>query len=300
MPVEVSGMLPAPLVIAGLDGLARSYAPPATTDAGFGNGHRSAALLAGLYLIEEGLAEPQAAAPIRTLVEHLSRIPACAPLEPEPSAPHELDRLLTALARSLGTSESHGAIFPTFALRVFRERPDLITRTRVEGLLRMAEAYAPTEPPPTPPADPPFVAGRWADEALEAFVGSAQAYRGRFQGYTGHVLTYAQAVLDLHDLGYRDLARLAEMGCRQHVAKCLLGPTGPYSQLAFPVTEPTPQLIRPDLSPFWLAHPSAPNFAQGLGHVIKYAYAFTCLCRRATDPGSIARARELYFLVAWG
>jgi hypothetical protein len=293
-------MLPDQHLVAGLDALVRSYVPPASKDDGFGNGHRGAAMLSGMYLIREGLVEPGAEATIGGLVEHFSRIPVCAPMTPEAPAPQELERLLSALTRSLGTSESHGTIFPAFALRVFRERPDLITRTRIDGLVRMAEAYAPADPLADPPADRPFDAGRWADQSLQAFVASAEAYRGRFQGYTGHVLTFAQAVQDLHDLGYHDLTRRAAMGCRQHFANCRLGPTGPNHQMAFEVKEPSPQPIRPDLAPFWQGYPVRPDSAKGLGHIIKYAYAFISLCRRATDPGIVARARELYFLVAWG
>jgi hypothetical protein len=293
-------MLPDQHLVAGLDALARSYGPPASKDDGFGNGHRGAAMLAGCFMIKEGLAEPEVEAPIRTLVEYFSRIPVAAPMEPEAAAPRELDRLLSALARALGTSESHGAIFPAFALRVFRERPDLITPTRIDGLVRLAEAYTHPEPVEVPASDRPFDAGAWANQALEAFSGSAQAYRGRFQGYTGHILTFAQAVQDLHELGYRDLARRAEVGCRVHFANCQLGPSGPNNQLIFPVKEATPQPIRPDLAPFWLDCRFSPDSAKGLGHIIKYAYAFLALCRRATDPALIARARELYFLVAWG
>jgi hypothetical protein len=293
-------MLPTHHLVAGLDALSRSYAPPASKDAGFGDGHRGAAMLAGYYMFKDGLAEAPAEAPIRALVEHFSKLPLAAPLPPEASSPRELDRLLAALARAFGTNEAHGVIFPTFALRVFRERPDLITRTRIDGLVRMAEAYTPAEPLDITPLDRPFAAGAWADLALETFVGSAQAYRGRFQGYTGHVLTFAQAVHDLHALGYEDLARRAEMGCRAHFANCLLGPSGPNHQLAFAVKEPQPQPVRPDLSRFWQDNPHGPGFAQGLGHVIKYAYAFNALSRVATSAEILARARELYFLVAWG
>ncbi len=292
-------MPPDSYLCAGLDALARSH-PTATAESGFGNGHRAAALLSTYFLFQDGLVEPQAEAPIRALADHWTRLPLFAPRDPEPPAPEDLGRLVLALGRACGTDQAHGVIFPSLALRAFRQRPDLITRTRIDGLMHMAEAYIPAKAFAQPQSGQRFDPGAFADEVLAGFVGSAKAYGGRFQGYSFHVLTFGQAILDLRAAGCTDLAIRAEPGFRRYLADCQLGPQGPNHHMAFPVTDPSPQMIRPEQAGFWLSLSSGPEFAEGLGHILKYAYAFTALGRLATDAEGLARARELYYLSAWG
>ncbi len=292
-------MLPEHYLVAGLDALARSHPTPAS-EPGFGDGHRGAALLSAYFILKDDLIEAQAEAPMRALADHFTKLPVFAPLPPEPSAPRELDRLLSALARSFGTDQAHGVIFPSLALRALHQRPDLITRSRIDGLLRIAEAYTLEEPSSDPLPDRPFAAGAFADQVLAGFVASTQAFRGFFQGGPFHILTFGQAVQDLNALGYIDLARRAETGFRVMLANCLLGPSGPKPGLAFPVTDPSPQSVRPDQAAFWQPLPWGPEFAKGLGHIIKYAYAFNALSRHATDADGLARARAQYYLSAWG
>ncbi len=294
-------MLPDRFLVAGLDALARSHPTP-DSEPGFGNGHRAAAMLSAYFMLKDGLTEDQAEAPIQALAEHWTKWPVFAPMPLEPEAPHELDRLLSALSRAFGTDQAHGVIFPSLALRAFRQRPDLITRSRIDGLIRIAEAYTPKVPFADAPPAQPFAPGDFANQVLAGFVSSTQAYRGFFQGGPFHLLTFGQAVQDLHAMGYVDLTRRAEVGFRAMLANSLLGASGPNPGLAFPVKDPTPQSVRPDQAPFWLPLPSlwGPGFAEGLGHVIKYAYAFISLCQRATDADGLARAREQYYLSAWG
>jgi hypothetical protein len=166
--------------------------------------------------------------------------------------------------------------------------------------VRIAEAYRITRPFADPQTELPFNAGSFADEVLAGFAAAAQAYRGCFQGYSFHLLTFGQAVHDLHALGYVDLARRAELGFRAYLAQCLLGPRGPNHHMAFPVKDPPAQMIRPDQAAFWLPLTWGPEFAKGLGHILKYAYAFITLGQQATDAEGLARARELYYLSAWG
>jgi hypothetical protein len=292
-------MLPERYLIAGLDALVRSHPTP-EAEPGFGNGHRAASMISAYFLFKDGLTEAEAEAPIRALADHWLAWPIFAPMPQEPAAPGELERLLSALSRSCGGDAAHGVIFPSLALRAFSERPDLITRSRIDGLMHIAEAYTLKEPLAEPLPARPFPVGAFADQVLAGFVASTVAYRGVFQGGPFHVLTFGQAVQDLQALGHVDLARRAEVGFRACLANYLLGPKGPNPALAFPVTDPQPQSVRPDQARFWLSLTWGAEFAQGLGHVIKYAYAFNALCRRATDSDGVARAREQYYLSAWG
>jgi len=293
-------MLPEHYLTAGLDALARSHPTP-DAGKGFGDGHRGAAMLSAWFMFEDGLIDARAEAPIRKLADHWLGWPLFAPMPPEPAAPHELDRLLAALSRSMVTYQSHGVIFPSLALRAFKQRPDLITPSRIAGILRIAEAYTPTEPPAEPLPPPPYAAGPFADEVLAGFVVSATAYRGFFQGYSGHILTHGQAIHDLHACGHGNLARKAEPAFRAYIADCALGLKGPNNVLNFAVAESPTKSIRPDHADLWLSLTwSGADFAKGLGHILKYAYAFTSLSRHATDAAGLARAREMYFVTAWG
>ena len=56
-------VLPEHYLIAGLDALARSHPTP-TAESGFADGHRAAAMLSAYFMVNDGLVEARAEAPI--------------------------------------------------------------------------------------------------------------------------------------------------------------------------------------------------------------------------------------------
>jgi hypothetical protein len=289
-------MLPDRYLESGADALARSFATPAWTWDQFMDGHRGACMLAGYFLLADGLVEEAAAAPIQGLLDQeWGARPLFAPLPAEPAEPGGLERLLAGLRLSMadGGHVGHNVIYPTFALRAFQRRPELITRTRVDGLLVMAKAYT-REQPATYPEAPPFAAAGFSAWVLESYLACLELHRGHGQGVTGHLLTYGQAVQDLHVLGHVALARIAERGFRDYVATALKGPSGDGASRPRKDPEPTP--VRPERASYWTRHPAG-ILESTFGHYYKYAYALLHHARTAGDAALGARALAPYYLV---
>ncbi len=289
-------MLPDRFLDRGINAIARAFVKQEWTWEQFMNGHRGAGTLAGYYLLQDGLTEDASSAPIEGILEaEWGDNPLFAPMPPEPPAPSELGTLLRLLEGAFASSGhvGHNVIYPTFALRVFRQRPDLITRTRCDGIAIMARTYSPPEPPRFPPPEP-FASRAFSAWVLESFVRCAELFRGFGQGATGHVLTYAQAVHDLQDLGYPELSRIAEAGYRDFVALVLKGPTEQDRARVQPPR--VPSVLHPELASFWKARPAG-TMEKTFAHDTKYAYALLKLCRQAQDPRLGERAQALYYLM---
>ena len=287
-------MLPDRYLDRGVNAIARAFVKPEWTWDQFMEGHRGAGTLAGYYLVADGLAEPAAAGPIKSMLDReWADRPIFAPMADEAAAPQDLDRLLAQLADAFasGGHVGHNVIYPTFALRAFRRRPDLITRTRIDGIGIMATCYAKDKPTgqtrPAPFAPVPFSA--WV---LESFVKISDIYRGFGNGVPGHLVTYGQAVVDLHDLGYADLARIAETGYRDFVANVMKGPSAQEreKQRENPKADSQPTTtMDPTLAPYWQDRPEG-IMEKTFAHETKYAYALLKHCRQANDPALTQRA----------
>jgi hypothetical protein len=279
--------------LAGLDGLARSFGSTTWTNWQMNFGHRSAALTCACYLVWEGRCERDAEPQLeRLMAREWAGMPLFAPLPEQPPAPRELERLLESLARHFGTHRhiGHDVIYQSLALRVMREHPETVTPSRVEGLLRMAEAYGNTGAPEASPSDGRHDPRDFSKWILDAFIRSTdvQLVLGH-----GHLLTFAHAVLDLYALGYTDVARRAEGGLRRFAEDCIKAKSG-VRTVERPATSYDWQ---PESRDYW-THLPAGVLERDTGHVIKYAYAFTGFCRLARDPALVAKARECYRLIA--
>jgi hypothetical protein len=295
-------MLPERMLIAGLDAVSRAYAPPHTNEQGFHIAHQGASLLSHWFMVHDRTCEPAAAAVLEPLLAGawLGQ-PDFAPRPDEAPAPAELERLLAALGSCAGTSDhaGHPIIFTSLALRAFRQQPALITRSRIEGLLRIATAMAPVSPLPSREAlaaAPELVPAELATTALDGFAASVQVYTDYFQGYSGHVLTFGCAVLDLHDLGYTEVARQAAIGYREYVRRCRQGPSGPHGQWKRPGHGVAGE--DPRTAAFWAGKPPS-YLTDGIGHFGKYTYAWLALEARTGDRAVAAEARRLMPEVLW-
>ncbi len=280
----------------GLDGLARAFDQPEWSWQRFMDGHRGASMTASWFLFADALVEP-AAAP--ALAAHLDRewgdLPLFAPRPPAPGATEELERLLALLPSAMASSGhvGHNVIYPTFALRALRQRPDLVTASRIDGLCTLARAYA-LQGPTGFPEPPPFAPQAYSRWLLGDYLAMVEATRGHGQGWSGHALTYSQAVADLYELGYTALARIAEAGVRAYVANYLAKPIGQWP--ATPREDPPPTRADPATAAYWRARPAG-TLEATFAHDPKYAYALLKHLRQAGDAGLTERAFASYYLV---
>jgi hypothetical protein len=233
-----SAASPPDLVITGLDALTRCCTAPhwywhQMARVELVNAHRGAALSATAALIEERLVEPEATAPLLALAAQCVErsLFLFVPRDPEVTSPAEQDRLILALASALRAPDhlGHETIAMAWALRAFHERPELVTRARVQGLYTMIEAFHDEGVPPSraEPAGRP-ARGCSAAWALEQLLMVDRALGPAGFGCCRHLITYGHAVLMLHALGHSQLGAVAEAGLRAFIAECLAGETGPW------------------------------------------------------------------------
>jgi hypothetical protein len=280
-------------LLTGLDGMARSFASTTWTGWQMNFGHRSAGLICACYMVREGRVEREAEPHLqRVMMREWAGMPLFAPLPEQAPAPRELEGLLASLARHFGTHRhiGHDVIYQSLALRVMREHPEAVTPSRVQGMVRMAEAYGNTGSPEAAPTDGRHDPREFSDWILDAFVRSTdvQLVLGH-----GHLLTFAHAVLDLYALGYTDVARRAEGGLRRFAEDCMAAKSGVRT-----VERPAALYAwQPESRDYWSNLPAG-ALERDSGHAIKNAYAFTGFCRLARDQALVARARECYRLIA--
>ena len=273
-------------LVLGLNALSRAH----TSDY-FADSHRGAAMIAAYYLCQRQDIEPGAARIIAEKVEaSWSGSPLFAPFPEEPSNPALTGRITQALAA--GTDRlrqaGHNVIFPALALKAMAEVPEAVTPLRVAGICKLVESFTATDEfldegdVPIPGCEDPralveFVPG----EALRAM----ERFEGRGQGWTGHLLTHAQAVMDLHLSGHPDAVQPARDALVRYIRRTRMGPgEGDRSIPEHPRSDETPLEER-----YWQARQGDDI---GLGHCLKYPYAYCSLLDLVCDAGLKSRCEN--------
>ena len=246
----------------------------------FVDGHRGGAIISGVYLCQENEGEAGLPNQIASIIdERWSTSALCAPFPSEPADPTLLSKILTSLhtyASDLREA-GHNIILPTLALKAFRDVPEAVTPTRVNGICQMIDSFTKTEIEPTSSIDMPDLQNRsaFADFILTEFVQCTQRFTGRGQGWSGHLLTYSRALLDLIDLDYVDTARQAAAGFQLYLQRIRSGPQE--------IDKPRPEHIPIDVFPLQAAYWNQREGDLNLGHQIKYPYGFYGLLGWAGD-----------------
>ena len=261
-------MLDESYLIHGLNALSRAHETNYFTD-----GHRGAAILAAYSLCREIEMERGAADVIRTMIDdHWTHSALCAPMPMEEPQPDGIAQITGTLQDNLeGLRQAgHNVILPTMALKALREMPEAVTPTRVAGLCKLIEAFTTVadirleEGDDGPDWDaPPDV----AQYVLAELLRTVEAFDGRGQGWSGHLLTYARALLDLRQLGYSALAQKGEQGFRLYIKRIRMGPL----ETDKPRPEHPPSDLRPQQRAYWEKRAGQ---SIGIGHCFKYPYGF--------------------------
>ena len=261
----------------GLDALSRAHELNYFLD-----GHKGAAVVSAVYLCREEAVEDGVAAAIAARIDaEWVGTELCAPFPDERADPALPGRVVSALAAGAGELRQvgHNVIFASLALKAFRDLPEAVTPSRVDGICRLIEAFDTVYDVVTegaadvPPLDPP---GPMADFLLAETLRAMHAFEGRGQGWTGHMLTFARALLDLQHLGYGDVARQALAAFRVYVARTRLGPLDTDKRYA----EHPPSALRPLELDYWTQRLERPV---AIGHCFKYPYGLYGLMGLAAD-----------------
>lgn len=266
------------LVLLGLNALARAHEMNY-----FADGHRGAALVsAHLMCVDNGLDEG-ATARISELFElNWASKPLCQPFPEAEPDPSQIDRIGLALADGKGVLREvgHDAIFAMLAIKGFRQLPSAATPERIDGVCKLIRAIKPwRDIEPDPEVDPPpfddtpaaseFVL-REASAAVDRFIGFGQ-------GFSGHMLTFGQALVELAAMGDVEWAESCRTAFRKYVTVTRQGPEPDGKRYA----EHNPTPLRPNSAEYWNKRGDK---TLGIGHVFKYPYAYYDLLRHVDNP----------------
>ena len=265
-------------LIHGLDALSRAHASDYFLD-----GHKGAASISAYYLCRENAVERGVADIIAGMIdEHWLHTGLCAPFPAEPPDRALLDRITAALDGSIARlrQAGHNVIFPSLALKAFEGLPEAITPSRVDGICKLIEKFDTAEDialdddDDMPDLDAPGLMARFI---LTEMLRTVEAFLGRGQGWSGHMLTFGRALIDLSMMGYTDLASKGCHAFKLYVTRARMGPLARDK----PRPEHPASERRPLECSYWQTRRDQPV---GIGHCFKYPYGFYGLAALAQDP----------------
>lgn len=260
----------------------------------FDDGHRGAAIISGVYLCRDNEIEADVAETIAAIIdERWVNTELCAPFPDEDSNPQLLRKVVDCMSQNIeGLREAgHNIILPSLALRAFCDVPQAVTTSRVTGICRLIESFTVKDVPMDEDFELPSMDEKAivAEFILDEFVKCTERFQGRGQGWSGHLLTYGQALMDLCEQGYAGLASQAQNGFRLYIRRIRIGPKETDKQ--YDEHSPT------DLRPLQLGYWKERGRDLHLGHKLKYPYGFYGLLNKARDSEIKRRCLEVAYRI---
>lgn len=266
------------LVVLGLNALARAH-----TMSYFADGHRGAALVAAHLMCEENHLPEAARARIEQLFDlNWAKTPLCATFPDADADPSQVKKIGEALMEAHGSLREvgHNAIFAMHAVRGFRLMPELATPQRIDGVCKLIRAIKPWHDDVQPAEDvkpPPFKDAAAASAfVLREASAAIDKWTGRGQGFSGHMLTFGQALIELAEMGDADWAESCREAFRKYVTITRKGPSPDDKVYA----EHKPSKLRPNSAEYWKQRGDK---QVDIGHAFKYPYSYYDLLRRVND-----------------
>jgi hypothetical protein len=246
----------------------------------FIDGHRGGAIISGVYLCQENEVEPGLSSTIAAILdERWTKTGLCAPFQDEGADRSLLQKILDSMQNSGSVlrEAGHNVILSALALKAFRDVPKAISPARVEGICRLIESFSVTHVLPGEAVSLPDFENRaaFANFILKEFVQCTQRFSGRGQGWSGHLLTYSRAILDLVDLGYQETARRVRDGFTIYIQRIRSGPQE--------IDQQRPEHLPTDLYQLQTAYWEQREGDLNPGHKIKYPNGFYGLFGLADD-----------------
>ncbi len=252
----------------GLDALSRAHLSNY-----FADGHRGVAIIAAYFFCQEGEVEQGVSEILRTFIDkQWVNTPLCEPFPCETLDATGIERILEALEQSMNClrQAGHNVILPTMALKAFKQLPEMVTPSRVQGICKLIEAFTTSETQILDQNDEVVdfnFSPVAAEFILSELLKTIEAFDGRGQGWSGHLLTYGRALLDLRQLGYIRTAQQGEHAFNHYIKRLRMGPLATDK----PRPEHKPSILRPHQRAYWERRRGQ---SLNLGHSIKYPYGF--------------------------
>ena len=278
-------------LVMGLDGLSHAHGKDY-----FRDGHLAASVIAAYYLCHENNLGEVTQDLVKSRIDNELRddiIFRPAPDEPPDSA--LLEQLLDTLSRGISDLREvgHNIIFGAAALKAFRDCPEAITPSRVEGICRLIDDFATTQNVALEDDDriPDITEeGALIEFIFSEYLRSVSLYAGYGQGWAGHLLTIGHAVIELSRLGYPGLAAPAHKAYRMYIMTMRRGPKATNRH----IPDHKPRTYSPLEREYWERRES---ISSGIGHALKYPYSFYNLLSSLNNPDLKKRCLVKSYLI---
>ena len=261
-------------IIKGLDGMSR-VADKGNTFAG---GHNAAAVISSAFFCREQKLDADTQKEILAyLGDRLLTNPIYAVARPKEAAdPKLIEGLLEDLDAGIDTlrGKGHNIIFAVTCLKALRAVPEAATPERIDGLRKMVRSFGKTRGGAEKDSDP--LVGLDDGQKFVHFV-FEEFLKAKGDGFDGHVVTIGHALVELHRMGHKDLARKGVPAYWQWVRGARAdGDEGKV--VPAPPRAPTP-LTRE----YWAAQAKRRIGEIVSSHTVKYPYSFYALAKDVKD-----------------
>jgi hypothetical protein len=248
----------------------------------FADGHRGAAMIsAHLMCMDNDLDDVAAARIVELFDRNWAPSKLCEPFPENDPVPDATEKVGKALADGSGVLREvgHDAIFAMHAIKAFRMIPEIATPERVDGVCSLVRAIKPwrdikPDDSVVPPAFSDTVAA--SRFILKEASDSIDRFKGYGQGFSGHMLTFGQSLVETAAMGDVEWAESCRTAFRKYVTVTRMGPQpGDRKIKDHQFTK-----LRPSDVEYWKKRGDK---TLGIGHVFKYPYAYYDLLARAND-----------------
>ncbi len=264
-------------IVKGLDGMSRV----AETGNTFGLGHNAAAVISSAFFCREQKLDADTQKEILAYLDaRLLKNRIYAAARPKEAADPKLtEGLLEDLDAGIATlrGKGHNIIFAVTCLKALRAVPEAVTPERIDGLRKMVRSFGKTRGGTEDDPEPPLV-GLDDEEKFIHFV-FEEFLRASGDGFDGHVVTIGHALVELHRMGHKELARKGVPAYWQWVRQARAdGDDGGGEVAAASIGTPAP-LTRE----YWETQATHRIGEIVSSHTVKYPYSFFALAKDVKD-----------------
>ncbi len=174
----------------------------------FGLGHNAAAVISSAFFCREQKLDADTQKEILAFLDaRLLKNPIYAAARPKETAdPKLVEGLLEDLDAGIATlrGKGHNIIFAVTCLKALREVPEAATPERIGGLRKMVQSFGKTKGAAAKDPDP--LVGLDDEQKFIHFI-FEEFLKATGDGFDGHVVTIGHALVELHRMGHKELAR---------------------------------------------------------------------------------------------
>jgi hypothetical protein len=261
-------------IVKGLDGMSRV----AEKGNVFGLGHNAAAVISSAFFCREQNLDADTQKEVLAYLDaRLLKSPIYGVARPKEAADPKLpEGLIEDLDAGIATlrGKGHNIIFAVACLKALRAVPEAATPERVGGLRKMVKSFGKSNGGKAPEDERGDGFVDLADEGKFIHFIFEEFLKAKGDGFDGHVVTIGHALVELHRMGHKDLAKKGVPAYWQWVRESRADKVEPPA----PREGPTP-LTRE----FWAAQTKRRLGEVVSSHMVKYPYSFYALAKDVKD-----------------